>query len=135
MTKRITEAELREIAAAVGEGPRDEHPMPARLRDVRAYDDYGHDDIVRALVAEVRRLRSLIAISHLGNCPRRSDQVHCWWCGVDLAIMGVATHANCPWPELEKEARAIYADGWGSPEIPVQAEAKAIDEESKPAVE
>ena len=61
MSERITEAELQQIAAAIEPVNRDENLMP----DIGMWqdgDDMGHNDgTVRALVAEVRRLRKLIA--------------------------------------------------------------------------
>lgn len=103
MSERITEAELRDI----------------EIKAPRFVGEMALDPVLELfaancldLVAEVRRLRGLIAEA-VGvdplvgpRCPRQDGC--CWWCDADVEPPPAEPHApDCPWPALEAEALAI----------------------------
>ena len=71
-------------------------------------------DPCRALVAEVRRLRSLIRATGVPSdslapsCP--NDQGECWWCTASVGGRGVQHDTGCPWPEIEAEIETQRED-------------------------
>jgi hypothetical protein len=84
VSERITEAELEQIADAVrGDSDRGDAGMPGRLADPQPFDDSLNDSIVRALVAEVRRLRALIVAT----------------CDPDQSLGEIITKAREMWAE------------------------------------
>ncbi len=69
----------------------------------------------RHLVAEIRRLRRLLVKvanpdRHLGpQCPRHEGQ--CCWCSARIEGVTPESHkADCPWPELKREALAVLEE-------------------------
>jgi hypothetical protein len=108
---RISARELDEIER--------EWTTPKRADGTRFADENpvvdAAEQLVPKLVAELRRLRSLVAKTAIDSgdiyCPRVDGD--CWWCMVILEPAEGAAKPHkpeCPWPEIEAEALAQRED-------------------------
>ena len=117
---RIREAEYNRIVAQVKT-----HLERFTAKDLAGFQEYYGPDCgfppeqvifdVARLVAEVRRLRSLVkraATTEPGDIVAPTWQDGCWWCGANLErASGPEPHeTNCPWLELERENAAQRED-------------------------
>jgi hypothetical protein len=103
MAERITEAELREVES------------------LTAFDGPVRQHAAQRLVAEVRRLRSLVtavatlhkSMDTVDEDGRDYEQGVCLWCGLGLeeGRSYESTHlSDCAWSAVRAEARAIRSE-------------------------